>query len=284
MLFRQPADYVCNGESFPPNHNRISSLIAKLDLKASLTRLLMATAHHRHQLSLTGFIHPPRKPLLTPEESQIARILFKTLIDYAPERSSRGRYNPAVLIEETFGRIQCKDAFLKYFFTYIYTNVTPEEERRTGSDFSQVFTYLRDFLSWGSKNQDTAMDTIDNFAEYLIDNFFMPLRASSVKTPQPTPVALSANQNAPTGTKSRVSRLRQECLKRDHYRCIVSRKFDRAEAKKRLEQNENSKDDDGEFLRNQKSDQFKYLEVAHIIPHSLVTVSSEESELVYGPI
>ncbi|KAH1348823.1 hypothetical protein KXW65_003965, partial [Aspergillus fumigatus] len=239
----------------------------------------MATAHRRHPLSLTGFIHPPRKPLLTLEESQIARILFKTLIDYAPERTSRGRYKPAVLIEETFGRIQCKDVFLEYFFTYIYTSVIPEEERRTGSCFSQVFAHFRDFSSWSSKNKDTAMDTIDNFAEYLIDNFFMPLRASSVKTPQPTPVALSANQNAPMGTKSRVSRLRQECLKRDHYRCVVSRKFDRAEAKKRLEQNENSKDDDGELLRNQRSDQFEYLEVAHIIPHSLATVSSEESEL-----
>jgi hypothetical protein len=72
----------------------------------------MATALRRHQLSLTGFIHPPRKPLLTPEESQIARSLFKTLINYAPKRTSRGRYKPAVLIEETFEYIQCKDAFL----------------------------------------------------------------------------------------------------------------------------------------------------------------------------
>ncbi|KAI2864667.1 hypothetical protein CBS76997_11201 [Aspergillus niger] len=239
----------------------------------------MATAHRRRQLSLTWFIHLPLKPLLTLEECQIARSLFKTLIDYAPERTSRGRYKPTVPIEETFGRIQCKDVFLEYFFTYIYTNVIPEEERRTGSGFSQVFTYFRDFSSWSSKNNDTAMDTIHNFAEYLINNSFMPLRASSVKTPQPTPVALPANQNAPTGIKSRVSRLRQECLKRDHYRCVVSRKFDRAEAKKRLEQDENSKDDDGEFSRNQKSDQLEYLEVAHIIPHSLATVSSEESEL-----
>ncbi|RAH76688.1 hypothetical protein BO86DRAFT_247345 [Aspergillus japonicus CBS 114.51] len=159
--------------AFPPNTTP-SHPYRKTELKASLTRLSMATAHHRHQLSLTGFIHPPRKPLLTPEDTQIARILFKTLIDYAPERSSRGRYKPAVLIEETFGRIQCKDAFLEYFFTYIYTNVTSEEERRTGSDFCQVFTYFRDFSSWSSKDKDTAMDTIDNFAEYLIDNFFMP--------------------------------------------------------------------------------------------------------------
>ncbi|KAL3435616.1 hypothetical protein BDV09DRAFT_184829 [Aspergillus tetrazonus] len=216
-------------------------------------------------VSQTGFIHPPRKQPLTPEESQIARRLFKTLIDYAPERTPRGCYKPAILIDETFERIQRKDVFLKYFFTYIYTNIIPEEERRTGSVFSQVFAYFRDFSSWSSKSKDTAMDNVDKFAEYLIDT------ASSLKTPQPTPVALSASQNTPAGTKSPLSRLRQECLKRDHYRCVVSRK------------NENSKDDGGVFLRNQRSGQFEYLEVTHIIPHSLATV--EESELmlaIYG--
>ncbi|KAF5865343.1 hypothetical protein ETB97_004153 [Aspergillus alliaceus] len=104
----------------------------------------MATAHRRHQLSLSRFIHPPRPPPLTLEESHAAQGLFKTLIDYAPE---------------------------------------------------------------------------------------------------------------------------------------LSRKFDRAEAKERLEKNENSRDDDGILLKNQRSDQFEYLEVAHIIPHSLATVTSEESEL-----
>ncbi|KAH8433748.1 HNH endonuclease signature motif containing protein [Aspergillus melleus] len=182
-------------------------------------------------------------------------------------------------MSETFDRVQCKDQFLKYFLFYISTNVSPDGERRTASAFSEVFAYFRDFSSWSSKAKDAAMDTVDSFAEYLIDNFFMPLRASSAKTPQPTPLSLSSNQHGATGTKSRVSRLRQESLKRDHHRCVVSRKFDRAEAKKRLEQNENSKDDDGELLRNQRSDQFEYLEVAHIIPHSLATVSSEDSEL-----
>ncbi|KAK1142637.1 hypothetical protein N8T08_007441 [Aspergillus melleus] len=146
---------------------------------------------------IMGFIHPPRRPPLTPEESQIAQNLFQTLIDHAPERTSKGGYKQAVLISETFDRIQ--------------------------------------------------------------------FRASSAKTPQRTPLSLSSNQHAPTGNKGRASKLRQECLKRDRHRCVVSRKFDRAEAKKRLEQNENSNDDAGELLRNQRSDQFEYLEVAHII-------------------
>ena len=138
------------------------------------SHLLMSSSYRRHQVSQTRFIHPPRKQPLTPEESQIARRLFKTLIDYAPERTPRGCYKPVALIDETFERIQCKDVFLKYFFTYIYTNIIPEEERRTGSVFPQVFAYFRDFSSWSSKSKDTAVNTVDNFAEYLIDTFFMP--------------------------------------------------------------------------------------------------------------
>jgi hypothetical protein len=91
----------------------------KPDATTSSLHLLMATAHRCHQVSLTEFIHPPRKPPLTAEESQIGRRLFKTLIDYSlcTWRTSRGRYKPAVLIDETFKGIQCKDVFLEYFFT-----------------------------------------------------------------------------------------------------------------------------------------------------------------------
>lgn len=74
----------------------------------------------------------------------------------------------------------------------------------------------------------------------------------SVKTPQPTPLSLSSNQNALTGTKSRVSRIWQECLRQDHYCCVVPPKSDRAEAEKRLEKNEDCKDDNRKLLRRQE--------------------------------
>lgn len=108
------------------------------------------------------------------------------------------------------------------------------------------------------------------------------VRASSVKTPQPTPASLSAIQTStPSGTPYRVSILRKSCLVRDRYRCVISRKFDKSEARKRFEQyGEDCKDDEGIELKNESSDRFQFLEVAHILPHCLTTVSSGDADLV----
>ena len=71
---------------------------------------------------------------------------------------------------------------------------------------------------------------------------------------------------------------------RDRHRCVVSRKFDRAEARKRFNMDrEKCADDDGRLLQDESSDQFQYLEVAHILPHCLTTVASGDLDLV-GPI
>ena len=115
-------------------------------------------------------------------------------------------------------------------------------------------------------------------------NWNASVRASSVKTPQPTPASLSAIQTStPTGTPQRLSILRRSCLTRDRHRCVVSRKFDRNEARKRFEQQgENCKDDDGMLLKNESNDRFQFLEVAHILPHCLTTVTSGDTDLVRG--
>ena len=83
------------------------------------------------------------------------------------------------------------------------------------------------------------------------------------------------------GTTQRVAALREDCLIRDRHRCVISRKFDDAEAGKRVghEGDDNAKDDDGHLLRYEAGT-FSPLEVAHIIPHSLMNVSSGKTELV----
>ncbi|EEQ91187.2 uncharacterized protein BDCG_06307 [Blastomyces dermatitidis ER-3] len=111
---------------------------------------------------------------------------------------------------------------------------------------------------------------------HLVFLFCHVVRASSVKTPQPKPTSLSSKQAAPIGTRNRVSKLRQECLSPDHHRCVASRKFDRAEVKKRLDTNGDSTDDDRKPLRDLNNDEFECLEVAHIIPHSLTFISPED--------
>lgn len=103
-----------------------------------------------------------------------------------------------------------------------------------------------------------------------------------MKTPQPTPPSLSSIQTpTPSGTREHISILREHCLLRDRHRCVISRKFDRHEASKRFDRyGEDSKDDDGNLLRDEVNKRFSFLEVAHILPHSLVTVASADTELV----
>ena len=62
----------------------------------------------------------------------------------------------------------------------------------------------------------------------------------------------------------------------------MSRKFNRAAARKRFEENaESCADDDGNLLKDKSSDEFQYLEVAYILPYCLTTVASGETDLVY---
>jgi hypothetical protein len=81
-----------------------------------------------------------------------------------------------------------------------------------------------------------------------------------------------------------VAALRGECLRRDRYRCVITGRFDDAEARKRVERegDEEAKDDDGNKLKNEAGT-FAPLEVAHILPHSLMSVGGGEGELVCPP-
>lgn len=81
-----------------------------------------------------------------------------------------------------------------------------------------------------------------------------------------------------SGAPERIASLRGACLIRDRYRCVVSRKFDKAEALRRYRQHDEPepRDQDGAPLKGQS---FAYLEVAHILPHSLIRLSSS-GELV----
>jgi hypothetical protein len=82
------------------------------------------------------------------------------------------------------------------------------------------------------------------------------------------------------GTMQRVAALRNDCLIRDHHRCVISHKFDDSEAVSRGKRDgDDAKDDDGHFLKDE-SGTFATLEVAHVIPHSLMAVTSETTELV----
>jgi len=63
----------------------------------------------------------------------------------------------------------------------------------------------------------------------------------------------------------------------DRYRCVISEKFDLTEAEARWKRDGvDSKDDDGLLLKNENPE---HLEVAHILPHSLTSLSGDVGDL-----
>ena len=111
----------------------------------------------------------------------------------------------------------------------------------------------------------------------LFPFFLFVVKASTGKTPQPSPASHSAVQRAQgeeglgfLGTPERLSMLRSLCLSRDRHRCVISRYFDMSELIERTGHARRQgsivvRDDDGVPLADETS--YEYLEVTHILPH-----------------
>ncbi|KAM5445170.1 hypothetical protein MaudCBS49596_007806 [Microsporum audouinii] len=120
-----------------------------------------------------------------------------------------------------------------------------------------------------------AEGAMNSFAEYLFDNFFLPVKAAGSKTPQISAASLypPAIDHA-VGTPARLSTLRRDCLVRDHHRCVVTRQFDMIEAIKRGKRDPEPKDDENILLVGRLAQ----LEVAHIIPHSIMSSKTTDDK------
>lgn len=80
-----------------------------------------------------------------------------------------------------------------------------------------------------------------------------------------------------SGTPERIASPRGACLIRDRYRCVISCKCDKAEALQRYRHHDETEPHD-------QGSNFAWLEVAHILPHSLTRLSSSgELVRVVGP-
>ncbi|OJD13375.1 hypothetical protein AJ78_06164 [Emergomyces pasteurianus Ep9510] len=255
---------------------------------------------HRHQSSLERVLDFSIPFSLNSQQRQRATILFKNLIQlYGVEQTIRHGFKPALLIQSTFEHIKAQDAFLSFYFSFLYENLCPSVTDSTEPEITVALSFFDDFSTWDQNQKKDANGASENLlntssiisfshvcphpfrsAESQINSAFL-VRASSVKTPQPTPSSLSSIQpSTPTSATQRVSILRQNCLVRDRHRCVVSRKFDKSEASRRWKQDgDNFKDDDGNLLKNERNDDFQYLEVAHILPHCLTAVAYRDTDL-----
>ncbi|KAF2963341.1 hypothetical protein GQX73_g10224 [Xylaria multiplex] len=227
-------------------------------------------------LSLEGFLDFSSTKALNPAQRDDAKRRFYRIVNHfllASEIDSSARsqtYSPPRLISLTYKYAlsdEARDNFLRAFFESI--NV-PIARDGTGDD---------------DGDPETLRSSVFAFADYLMDQFFLPLKASTKKTPQPSPVfhsAVERVQGGPqtfAGTPDRLSALRGACLVRDRHRCIISHSFDSSEAQARMDKagETNALDDDGHLLY-QDPIRPGPLEVAHIIPHSLMKLDAN-SEL-----
>ncbi|KZF21428.1 hypothetical protein L228DRAFT_212722 [Xylona heveae TC161] len=217
------------------------------------------SSENRHRSSLEGILDFSPS-VLKPDEAHRARRVFRQIIKHNEQRSpsENEEYNAVKLVRLTEEYLLCeqgRDRFLNFFFTFLGISVNNAAS----------------FDGWDEGEKEKLYRQLLEFSNFLFNNFYLPLMASAVKTPQPS-AQTSGSQNSClyTGTNKRLSELRGTCLKRDHHRCIVSRKFDFSESRKRAKiHGDNAKDDEGRLLVEDDQD-FDDLEVAHIIPHSLM--------------
>lgn len=232
--------------------------------------------NHRHQSSREGIISFSAHPLLEESDRARAESQFYQIVRHFEDAcpgsgvdgsgSSNSQYRKPLLVRLTYEYArsrESRDIFLRAFLDFLSLPV----------DTENVDLYDQETC----ERLGTA---VSHFADYLFKNFFLPLRASSGKTPQLSPAIHSAIQRAQggsarffTGTPEREAGLRRDCLVRDRYRCVITRRFDSEEANKRLEKDgDEATDDDGMPLANEVV--FERLEVAHILPHSLTCMEN----------
>ncbi|KAF0641341.1 hypothetical protein FPSE5266_06725 [Fusarium pseudograminearum] len=234
------------------------------DAVASFMELMMESP----QSSLEGLIDfSTGAGPLNPDELDKATGVLRRIIKHFEPLSTEKPYNRPRLVRLTYEYArsdQSKSNFLHAFLGAV--NVTMD----------QVIDLDDETV------QETIRLALNAFADFLIDNFFLPLKAAGSKTSQPSPAASSriTSKHPIIGSIERVASLRRDCLVRDQHRCAISRDFDMKEAERRIEESgyDYASDDQGQLLKEQEPGSFAELEVAHILPHSLMTTTGN-SEL-----
>ncbi|OAA36887.1 hypothetical protein NOR_07407 [Metarhizium rileyi] len=215
----------------------------------------MAAPHHHHQDSLQQFLNLSSSPPLADNVRNQADDRFHQIVEYFSNRDpdSKSKFNRPKLVE----------------LVYRYAISQKSKENVLRAFFRAMELPMEGGLI-NFSNEKTLLLRLIGFADHLVNNFFMPLRAATAKTPQPTPHYRSATLRSSSrdfvGTLERLSTLRGDCLIRDRHRCIISRAFDITKASERETPEGQILDDDGKLV---KDDNVNYLEVAHILPHSL---------------
>ncbi|KAM0259242.1 hypothetical protein ACHAQJ_003447 [Trichoderma viride] len=217
--------------------------------------------HPQHQQYREAVLNSTR-PSMTTEQRILAKHKFYRIMDrFSKEKRSNAKYNRHLLIR----------------YTYEYA-VSEESQDRFLQTFFQALTLSIDGQGRIDLNDKVAAEelwsNVSSFADYLVDNFFLPLKTAAKRPPLP-PLASQPALPDPDPTTD----VREDCLTRDGYRCVITQAFDYNEALLRHKKyGENARDDEGNLLFI-GGNQFYHLEAAPILPHSLTQTGSGSSEL-----
>ncbi|KAI9838513.1 MAG: hypothetical protein M1837_002439 [Sclerophora amabilis] len=203
---------------------------------------------------------------LEPQQRLRYQELFHAILDATrtSELATRqGPFDPLELIKASYDQAigeRGKDSVLVTFFHFLTCDAvpTPAAPEQTSRTITSILSNSSRSTR-GGKRLKAQGGTI-----------------RPVATPEGSRIS---EAHSHLGTAERLTELRKRCLDRDHHRCVVTRRFDHRICFERLKEDANAEDDDGIPLREIAERDFDALEVAHIIPHSMNTLSRESSEV-----
>ncbi|KAI9762287.1 MAG: hypothetical protein M1840_001431 [Geoglossum simile] len=231
--------------------------------------------HHRHQSSLESIIDfSTQNPLLHEQRLETNAVLSKLLTHCRLANTDPRPYkwiDLLQLIQDYAVTEAGRDRFRYHILASAIGRVGPAigrvgQQDHLAEDTADILLALADFESWSESRKKEVAERLQGLADDLI-NFV----AFGRKTPQ-------SNSLAPMKIAKRLYNLRANCLFRDHHRCVITRCFDLDEAIFRCDRvGSKAVDDDDELLYEDKG-QLIPLEVANIIPYSLLRAKEGEKE------
>ena len=114
---------------------------------------------------------------LEPYQLFQARNVFNHITwDCEPSETKNGSYNRVSLVRLTHQYAPSPHIFLCYFFKWI----------REESNFFDAVCYFTDFVDWDSERKRAVASSIASFADFLVDNFFLPCKMTNLASKSDT--------------------------------------------------------------------------------------------------
>jgi hypothetical protein len=104
-------------------------------------------------------------------QRDVATHTFNQIVNhYEPLQIENGTYKRITLVRVTYEYALSQDNFLRYFFLDMGRDL----------DFSQALVLFADFDDWDIQQKTEFASRLSAFADFLVDNFFLPCKTTFV--------------------------------------------------------------------------------------------------------